>query len=65
MFIGNNKNVISPCIGQCGLDENDICIGCYRSAVEISTWMDTSINEKIKIVDRCKKQIALNTKIIQ
>ena len=27
----------SPCISVCVLDENDICVGCFRSADEIST----------------------------
>ena len=60
MFIGNNKNVITPCIGQCALDESDICTGCYRTSGEITGWVDKSEDEKIKIVIRCKKQIALN-----
>jgi len=64
MFFGNNKNVITPCIGQCDLDKNDVCIGCYRSAIEITDWMDKSEDEKIDIVIRCKKMIALNLKNI-
>lgn len=60
MFVGNNNSVITPCIGQCNLDNNDICSGCYRSAAEITTWIDKSEDEKIAIVIRCKKQIALN-----
>jgi len=60
MFIGNNKNVITPCIGQCSLDENDICVGCYRSSSEITDWVNKSEDQKIDIVIRCKKMIALN-----
>ncbi|MDX1692357.1 MAG: DUF1289 domain-containing protein [Ketobacteraceae bacterium] len=30
--------VMSPCISVCALDENDICIGCFRSAKEIGDW---------------------------
>ncbi|WOH36374.1 DUF1289 domain-containing protein [Thalassotalea fonticola] len=56
MFIGNNKNVITPCVGQCDLDKYDICMGCYRSASEIAGWMDKSEDEKIEIVIRCKKR---------
>lgn len=32
------KPVPSPCVGVCSLDEQDICIGCYRSAAEITHW---------------------------
>jgi predicted Fe-S protein YdhL (DUF1289 family) len=60
MFIGNNRSIITPCIGQCKLDESDMCTGCYRSAGEISDWTSKSEDEKIDIVIRCKKQIALN-----
>lgn len=58
MFIGNNTKLITPCIGQCNLDEADICMGCYRSAEEISDWVNKSEDEKIDIVIRCKKKIA-------
>jgi len=61
MFIGNNINVITPCVGQCALDKNDICIGCYRSSSEISDWINKPEDEKIAIVIRCKKKIALQS----
>ena len=28
----------SPCISVCLLDDKDICVGCYRSADEITDW---------------------------
>lgn len=60
MFVGISNNNITPCISKCDLDENDICQGCYRTADEISGWMDKSEDEKIEIVIRCKKKIAQN-----
>ncbi|MDX1728162.1 MAG: DUF1289 domain-containing protein [Pseudoalteromonas tetraodonis] len=56
----NSKNVITPCVGQCRLDENDICIGCYRSVSEICSWRNKSKDEQIEIVIRCNKQIEKN-----
>ncbi|GAA6173397.1 hypothetical protein NBRC116592_30670 [Colwellia sp. KU-HH00111] len=58
MFIGNN-NVITPCISQCRLDDNDICQGCYRTSSEITDWANKSEDAKIAITIRCKKKIAL------
>ncbi|PHR80655.1 MAG: DUF1289 domain-containing protein [Colwellia sp.] len=52
-----STNVITPCIGQCDLDEHEICVGCYRSAVEITDWLNKSEDEKIAIVIRCKKKM--------
>ena len=35
----NNDNIIeSPCVRNCCLDNNDICIGCFRSLAEITQW---------------------------
>ena len=30
--------VESPCIDLCTLDDDDICVGCYRSIDEICAW---------------------------
>ncbi|HHX34105.1 MAG TPA: DUF1289 domain-containing protein [Gammaproteobacteria bacterium] len=32
------KPVKSPCVSLCALDINDICMGCQRTANEISAW---------------------------
>jgi len=32
------KPVKSPCISVCALDEDDVCTGCQRTAVEITQW---------------------------
>ncbi len=32
------KPVKSPCISVCALDEQDVCTGCQRTAVEITQW---------------------------
>lgn len=40
------KPVRSPCISVCALDEQDICTGCQRSAVEITRWGRMSNDER-------------------
>ena len=30
--------MVSPCVGVCALDEEDICMGCYRTGEEITHW---------------------------
>jgi len=57
MLRNNSRNTITPCTGQCRLNESDVCQGCFRSGTEISDWWDKSEDEKIEIVIRCKKQI--------
>ena len=36
----------SPCISVCVLDDDDICIGCYRSAAEITDWFMATEEQK-------------------
>ena len=43
----------SPCVWNCCLDENDICLGCHRSLTEICGWQASSDAEKREILERC------------
>ena len=39
------KPIPNPCMGVCALDEDDLCIACRRSGLEIAYW-STYSNEK-------------------
>lgn len=51
--MSEQKNVFgmvkSPCVAICALDENDLCIGCYRTGQEITDWGEMD-NEKKRAV---------------
>ena len=34
------RRVGSPCVSICMLDEADVCTGCFRTANEITDWME-------------------------
>jgi uncharacterized protein len=44
------KEPPSPCVSVCALDENDLCMGCYRTASEITDWFMASPTEKHAIL---------------
>lgn len=48
----NNKSSIkfSPCVRNCCLDDDDICIGCSRSIDEIMQWSQASEQRKKEIM---------------
>ena len=46
----------SPCIRHCCLDDNDICLGCFRSLNEIKNWQDASEQEKHKILAQAQQR---------
>ena len=46
----------SPCIGICTLINNS-CIGCTRTAEEISNWLFYKDSERKIITERCLKNM--------
>ena len=57
----NIKKELSPCVNNCQLNKNDVCIGCYRSISEIIGWGDKSETQKIDILARCSKRKSTQT----
>jgi uncharacterized protein len=50
----SDEPMSSPCIRNCCLNEEDVCLGCFRSLLEIIGWADA---------DNITRQIILgNTK---
>ena len=46
----------SPCVSVCALDENDLCMGCYRTADEITDWFMANAAQKRKILARAAQR---------
>lgn len=42
--------VLSPCVKNCCLDKQDVCLGCGRTVDEIIRWGDASEDEKLEIL---------------
>ena len=42
--------VESPCIRLCTLDDDDICVGCFRSMAEICAWGSAADDERRQIL---------------
>jgi len=48
------SQIQSPCISNCCLDEDDICLGCFRHIDEITGWHSADDNRRLKIIDNCE-----------
>lgn len=44
-------NMISPCVRNCCLNEEDVCLGCFRSIDEILQWSEATEQKKQLIVN--------------
>lgn len=47
----------SPCISVCVLNTEDVCLGCYRSAEEITDWFMASAEDKRAIIERARQRM--------
>ncbi|BBB31097.1 conserved hypothetical protein [Neptunomonas japonica JAMM 1380] len=48
--------VKSPCIRQCCLDEQDVCLGCGRSLQEILDWTKVTETERAAVLVRAQSR---------
>ncbi|HEY8940918.1 MAG TPA: DUF1289 domain-containing protein [Cellvibrio sp.] len=48
--------VESPCVRNCCLNEDDICLGCFRSLGEITRWGTVDNRTREEIVVRAKQR---------
>ncbi len=44
--------VESPCVRHCTLDDNDICLGCFRSIDEICAWGAASNEKRLEFLEQ-------------
>ncbi len=42
----------SPCVHICCLDEQDVCLGCYRTNDEICQWGNMSNDERKQVLKK-------------
>ncbi len=53
----------SPCVSQCCLDEQDVCVGCFRHIDEITGWHGANDSRRQQILNNCaKRKIEKHTK---
>lgn len=55
---GDSDAVESPCIRLCTLDDQDVCIGCFRSMAEICAWSTASNNQRQQVLIACEMRRA-------
>jgi uncharacterized protein len=49
-------SLTSPCIKKCCLNENDICLGCFRSITEITGWQQANEQQRYLILENAKNR---------
>jgi len=47
----------SPCVRNCCLDDDDVCLGCGRAIAEITGWNTSSPDERREILARAGERM--------
>jgi predicted Fe-S protein YdhL (DUF1289 family) len=53
-----SDSVASPCVRNCCLDDDNVCLGCGRTLDEIIAWSTAGDADKRAILDRCRERAA-------
>ena len=48
-----DKPVASPCNSICSLNDEDVCLGCYRTAGEIRDWSGLDNDQRLGVLIAC------------
>ena len=51
-------SVPSPCVRDCCLDENEVCMGCGRTLQDILRWHAASDEEREAILAAARMRVA-------
>jgi len=51
------QTVQSPCVSICALDDDDVCMGCYRTGMEISQWGNLNAEKQRLVVKRSQHRM--------
>ncbi|MGB1263131.1 MAG: DUF1289 domain-containing protein [Cognaticolwellia sp.] len=54
--IESSEDVASPCVRNCCLNEQDICLGCYRHIDEIMAWRQLDNPAKADVLRQCQQR---------
>ncbi len=42
----------SPCVAQCKLNNEDVCVGCHRTLDEIVNWQAYTEQQRATVIER-------------
>lgn len=51
-----SARIESPCCRHCCLNDDDICIGCWRTLSEILMWNHADDTQRAEILARCQQR---------
>lgn len=50
------SDIESPCVRNCCLNDDDICLGCFRSLEEITQWGESNSDARTVILEHARQR---------
>jgi predicted Fe-S protein YdhL (DUF1289 family) len=48
--------IVSPCVRNCCLDGDDVCLGCFRTIAEITGWVQADAHTRRRFLDNAARR---------
>ncbi|AEF54250.1 DUF1289 domain-containing protein [Marinomonas posidonica] len=61
----NENKVPSPCVNVCYLNDDDVCVGCYRTGHEISQWGRLDVASQQAVMEKVREREAASQFVSQ
>lgn len=57
---GSQSTITNPCVRHCCLNEQDVCLGCFRSLSEITGWSKLDESQRTAVLGQAKQRHELH-----
>ncbi|MBR7887814.1 DUF1289 domain-containing protein [Marinomonas sp. A79] len=54
----SKPQVASPCVSVCLLNDEDVCVGCYRTGQEITLWGRLDYDAQLAVMEKVREREA-------
>ena len=51
-------SIKSPCTRHCGLNVDNVCVGCGRTVRELRIWANSNDEERLKIIKESSERLS-------
>jgi len=48
------QKIPNPCVNLCSLNNNNVCIGCYRTIDEVGAWGRYDDEQRLQVLKNCE-----------
>jgi predicted Fe-S protein YdhL (DUF1289 family) len=48
--------IASPCVRNCCLNHEDICLGCFRALTEITQWLSFDSQQQCIVMEKAEQR---------